>query len=145
LHFRVYAAALMVTFAGSLAVAQKPTTPEELDKTMKKVQTANQAVMKAVKSGDFAEGAKQLAIVKQAVDDSREFWVLKKKDDAIKFNKEVIGKIEETEKLLAGKPDAQAAMESLKLVGAACRQCHEVYRVRDADNNWVLKPGSVGN
>ena len=29
-------------------------------------------------------------------------------------------------------------------VGPACRMCHEKYRVRDAENNWVLKPGSIG-
>ena len=146
LHFRVYAAALIVTWAGSMAVAQKVTTPEELDKMMKNVQRANQAVGKAVGSGAFADAAKQLAIVKKGVDDSREFWVLNKKDDAIKFNKDVIAKIEEAEKLLsAPTPDPAAATAAVKQIGPACRSCHEVYRVRDADNNWVLKPGSVGN
>jgi cytochrome c556 len=136
----------MVTWAGSMVVAQKVTTPEELDKMMKNVQKANQAAGKAVQSGAFAEAAKHFAIVKQAVDDSREFWVLNKKDDAIKFNKDVIAKIEAEEKLLsAPTPDAAAATAAYKAIGAACRSCHEVYRVRDADNNWVLKPGSVGN
>lgn len=145
MHFRVYAAALMVTWAGSLAVAQKVTTPEELDKTMKKVQPAMQAANKAVNSGDLAEAAKQLAIVRQAIDDSREFWVQHKKDDAIKANKETVAKIEAAEKLLAGPPaDAKQAVASIKEIGAACRSCHENYRVRDADNNWVLKPGSIG-
>jgi cytochrome c556 len=145
LHFRVYAAALMVTWAGAMAVAQKVTTPEELDKMMKGVQKANMAVGKAVASGAFADAAKHLAIVKQAVDDSREFWVQNKKDDAIKFNKDVIAKIESAEKLLsAPTPDPAAATAAVKQIGPACRSCHEVYRVRDADNNWVLKPGSIG-
>jgi hypothetical protein len=129
LHFRVFAAALVVTWAGS----------------MKNVQTANQAAGKAIKSGAYADAAKQLAVVKKAVDDSREFWIQHKKDDAIKFNTETVAKIEAAEKVLTGpSPDATAAMEAMKLVGAACRSCHEVYRVRDADNNWVLKPGSIG-
>jgi cytochrome c556 len=145
LHFRVFAAALIVTWAGSMAVAQKVATPEELDKMMKNVQTANQAAGKAIKSGAFADAAKQLASVKKAVDDSREFWIQHKKEDAIKFNKETIAKIEAAEKVLTGPgPDATSAMEAMKQVGAACRSCHEVYRVRDADNNWVLKPGSIG-
>jgi cytochrome c556 len=142
----VFAAALVVTWAGSMALAQKVTTPEELDKMMKNVQTANQAAGKAIKSGAYADAAKQLATVKKAVDDSREFWIQHKKEDAIKFNKETVAKIEAAEKVLtAPSPDATAAMEAMKLVGAACRSCHEVYRVRDADNNWVLKPGSVGD
>ena len=146
LHFRSCIAVLMVAWAGSIVLAQKVTTPEELDKTMKKVQQANMAAVKAINSKDFAEGAKQLAIVKQAINDSREFWVVNKKDDAIAANKETVAKIEVVEKLLTGpSPDPQAIGAAMKQeVGAACRQCHEKYRVRDADNNWVLKPGSVG-
>jgi cytochrome c556 len=129
-----------------MVIAQKVTTQEELDKTMKKVGQAMQATQKAIKSNEFAEAAKQLAIVKQAVDDSREFWVIHKKEDAIKANKETIAKFEAAEKLLTGpKPDANTALGALKELGGACRTCHEVYRVRDADNNWTLKPGSVGS
>ncbi len=145
MHFRVYTAALIVTWAGSMVVAQKVTTPEELDKMMKKVQPAMQAAGKAVKSGAFPEAAKQIAIVRQAVDDSREFWILHKKEDAIKANKETVAKLEAAEKLFGGPaPDAMAAQAALKEIGGACRSCHEPYRVRDADNNWVLKPGSIG-
>jgi cytochrome c556 len=132
--------------AGSVAIAQKVTTVEELDKTMKKVQQANMAANKAIGSGDFAEGAKQYGIAKQAIEDSREFWVMNKKDDAIAANKETVTKMDAVLKLLTGPaPDAQAIGAALKQeVGPACRQCHEKYRVRDADNNWVLKPGSIG-
>jgi cytochrome c556 len=145
LHFRSLLAALLVAWAGSMVIAQKISTPEELDKAMKKVQTANQAAGKAVKSGAYAEAVKQFAIVKQGIDDSREFWILHKKEDAIQANKDVIAKIEAAEKLLSGPtPDAVAAMAAVREVGGACRQCHEKYRVRDADNDWVLKPGSIG-
>jgi len=146
LHFRFCAAALLVMVAGSVAIAQKVTTVEELDKTMKKVQQANMAANKAIGSGDFAEGAKQYGIAKQAIEDSREFWVLNKKDDAIAANKETVTKMDAVLKMLTGPtPDAQAIGAALKQeVGPACRQCHEKYRVRDADNNWVLKPGSIG-
>jgi cytochrome c556 len=141
-------AALMMVGAGALAVAQtKVTTPEDLDKAMKKVGPALQAANKALASGAPAEAAKQLAVMKQAVIDSREFWVMHKKDDAIEANKLTVDKIEAVEKMLsAATPDTQAIQASLKQdVGAACRQCHEKYRVRDAENNWVLKPGSIGN
>ena len=96
--------------------------------------------------GNFAEGTKQLAIVKKALDDSREFWVMHKKDDAVAANKETVAKLEEVQKMLAGSsPDGQAIMAAMKQsVGPACRMCHEKYRVRDAENNWVLKPGSIG-
>ena len=146
LHFRSCVAALLVAWVGTVVMAQKITTPEELDKAMKKVQQANMAANKAVASGNFAEAAKQLAIVKQAITDSREFWVQHKKDDAIAANKETVAKIEAVEKLLtAPAPDAQAVQAAFKQeIGPACRQCHEKYRVRDAENNWVLKPGTIG-
>lgn len=146
MHFRSYVAALLVAWAGSVVIAQKVTTPEELDKMMKSVQRANMAANKAAGSGNFAEAAKQLAIVKQAIIDSREFWLLHKKDDAVAANKETVAKIEAVEKLLtAPSPDAQAVQAAFKQeIGPACRQCHEKYRVRDAENNWVLKPGTIG-
>ena len=146
MHFRPIVAALLVTWAGATLIAQKMTTPEELDKGMKRLQSANQAAGKAINSGNFAEATKQLAIVKQALLDSREFWVHHKKDDAIAANKETVAKLEAIEKMLAAPgPDGAAVMAAMKQeVGPACRQCHEKYRVRDADNNWVLKPGSIG-
>ena len=74
MQFKSCVAALMVVGAGVLAFAQaKVTTPEELDKAMKALGQANMAAGKAITSGDFAEGAKQLAVVKKALDDTREF------------------------------------------------------------------------
>jgi cytochrome c556 len=137
----------MVVSAGVLAFAQtKVTTADDLDKAMKKVGPALQAANKALASGAPAEASKQLAIIKQVMTDSREFWVVHKKDDALEANKATLDKLEAVEKMLAApSPDAQAVQAALKQeVGAACRQCHEKYRARDAENNWVLKPGSIG-
>ena len=145
LHFKQCVAVLLVAGAGAVVVAQKATTPEELDKQMKKAQPAMGAANKAVNSNQYAEAAKQLAIIKQVMVDTQPFWVEHKKDDAIKANKETIAKIEAAEALLtSASPDPAKAAASVKEIGAACRVCHENYRVRDADNNWVLKPGSIG-
>ena len=146
MHFRLSVAALLVMCASALTIAQKVTTPEELDKVMKRVGQANMAAGKAIGSGNFAEASKQLEIVKSAIEDSREFWVLHKKDDAIAANKETVAKISDVQKLLAApSPDGQAIMATMKqTVGPACSQCHKPYRVRDAENNWVLKPGTIG-
>lgn len=142
MRIRCYVAALLVTWAGTVVMAQKVTTPEELDKTMKRVQSAMMAANKALKGQNFTEVNTQLGVIKQAMDDSREFWVLHKKEDAIKANTETVGKIEETQKLVQAN-NAAESMAALKQLGGACRTCHETYRVRDADNNWVLKPGSI--
>jgi cytochrome c556 len=145
LRFRLYAAAALVAWSGALVVAQKVTTPEELDKVMKKAGPAMQAANKALQSGAYADVKTQLATLKQAINDSREFWVTQKKEDALKFNKETVAKIEAVEQLVsAGTVDAAAATAALKEIGGACRSCHEPYRARDAENNYIIKPGSLG-
>ena len=140
MHFKSCVAALLVVGAGALTFAQtKVTTEEDLDKNMKKIGPALQAANKALASNAPSEAVKQLAIMREAVTESREFWVMHKKQDAQDANKLTV------EKMLAGaSPDVPAVQAALKQeVGGACRQCHEKYRARDAENNWVLKPGSI--
>ena len=145
MRLKLCVAALVIAWTGSLLLAQKVTTPEELDKSMKKMQPAMQAAQKALKSEAYDDAKTQLVIVKQAIDDSREFWLLHKKDDAIKANQQVVTKLEAVDKLLSATPvDPAAVTAAMKEVGGACLSCHKAYRERDADNNWVLKPGSIG-
>jgi len=144
---RVYAAAVLCAWSAAVIGAQAPkvTTPEELDKVMKKVGPAMQASTKAMAGPNYAEVKAQMAIVKQGVLDSQQFWIEHKREDALKFNKDTLAKIDEFEKTVATDTvDAAAAGASLKAVGAACRSCHQVYRATDADNNFILKPGSLG-
>ena len=143
---RAYAGAVLLAGAAVVAVgAQKITTPEELDKVMKKVGPANQATQKAINSNNFAEARTQIAIVKQGVLDSQTFWVEHKREDALKFNKDTLAKLGDLEKVLATDPvDPAAAMAAFKTAGASCRSCHQIYRATDADNNFILKPGSLG-
>jgi cytochrome c556 len=143
--FRVYAGVVLFGATAVVAGAQKITTPEELDKIMKKSGPAMQATQKAVGAGSFAEARKQMATVKQAVVDSNSFWVEHKREDAVKFNKDTVAKIDEFEKVLsADKVDPATAAAALKEVGASCRACHKVYRATDAEENFILKPGSIG-
>jgi cytochrome c556 len=144
---RVYASALLLTWSGAIILAQTPqkiTTPEQLDKVMKAVQQANQPVGKAMASGAYADVRKGLAAVKENVLLSQSFWIEHKKDDAVQLNKETLAKIEAVEKLIATDTvDAAAATTALKEVGASCRACHMKYRATDADNNFILKPGTL--
>jgi cytochrome c556 len=146
LRFRLYVAALLVAWSGSMLLAQKVTSAEELDKAMKKMQSSMQAIQKALKSESYEDARTQIATLKQVVDDSREFWVAHKKDDAIKANLDVVAKLEEADKLLATTPVDRAAVgAAMKQVGAACLACHKPYRVRDEKNDYIIKPGTIGN
>ena len=146
MRFRLYVAALLVAWSGSMLLAQKVTSPEELDKAMKKMQEVMRSTQKALKSASYADARAEIAALKQVMEDSREFWVTHKKDDAIKSNLEVVAKLDAADQLLAATPVDRAAVGAvMKEVGAACLACHKTYRVRDAENNYIIKPGSIGN
>jgi cytochrome c556 len=142
-RFVVYAAAVCVTLGSVVFAQQKVTTVEELDKVMKKAGAFRQ-VDKAIQSNNAADAKAQLAIVKQAVQDSQSFWLRHKKDDAVKLNKESLAKLDALDKVLsAGSFDIAAATAAYKEAGGSCRACHSQYRVEDANNAYALKPGSV--
>lgn len=147
MQFRMSAcvAAMMLAVAGSTAIAQneKVTTPEDLDRVMKKAQPAMQATQKAMGSGAYADARAQLATVRQAVEESQQFWVEKKREDALKMNRDTLAKIEALDKLLAGSIEPATATAALKEVGGACRSCHQKYRATDSDDNYIIKPGSL--
>jgi hypothetical protein len=123
-------------------MAQKVTTPEQLDATMKRVGTAQQATGKAIKSGDFAEARKQMAAVKQALGEAENFWVTHKKDDAVKMTKQVIANLTKIEEALAvPSPDTQNLFAMMK--GAGCGDCHKAYRQENPDKTYSLRPGTI--
>ena len=148
MRFRGSVVALMLMWVGFVAVGvaqTKVTTVEELDKTMKKVGPASRAVPKAIASGNLAEAKTQLEIMRQGLTDAENFWVLNKKDDAVKFNKDAVAKIEEYIKAVSATPsDAEAITAAGRAVMPTCGGCHKVYRAQDAEQNYILKPGSIG-
>jgi cytochrome c556 len=137
-----YTTAVFVALAGTIAVAQKVTTPEQLDATMKRVGTAQQATGKAIKSGDFAEARKQMAAVKAALTEAESFWVTHKKDDAVKMNKETLANLTKIEEALAAStPNVENLFAMMK--GAGCGNCHKAYREELPDKTYQLKPGTI--
>lgn len=141
-RYLVYTAALCVLWSGAVT-AQKVTTAVDLDSVMKKASAFRQ-VDKAIQSNNAGDAKAQLAVVRQAVLDSQAFWITHKKDDALKMNKDALAKIDELEKVLStGTLDVAAATAKFKETGGACRSCHQQYRVEDANNQYMLKPGSV--
>ena len=141
-RFTTYMIAVLI--AGSAAVvAQKAKTPEDLDKAMKKVGPANGAMNKAIKSMAWDDAKKQLEIVEGALEDAHNFWVVKKKDDAIKMSKDALAKAESLEDLLKkSSPDSVAVNAAVKEFASSCLGCHKQYREQDANQQFVLKAGT---
>ena len=138
-----YAAAVCLALASVAVAQQKVSTAEELDTVMKKAGAFRQ-VDKAIQSKNAADAVAQLAIVRQAVQESQSFWITHKKDDAVKLNKEALAKLDALEKVLSSASfDVATATASFKEAGGSCRACHSQYRAEDANNAYILKPGSV--
>jgi cytochrome c556 len=92
-----------------------------------------------------ADAKKELTALKTAVTDTQSFWVLHKKDDAVKMNKDALAKIEAVEKIVAGDSiaDPAAAVAAAKEIGGACLACHKQYREQDGDG-YKIKAGTIG-
>jgi cytochrome c556 len=151
MRVRVYAGAMLVVWVAAIGVVQlgaqgqKVTTPEQLDKVMKTVGPSMQKINKEIGSAAFDDAKKELATMRAAVLDSQSFWIEHKKDDAVNMNKDTLAKIDAFDKLLSASPvDAAAAGVAMKDVGRSCSACHKQYRAQDADNNYILKPGTIG-
>jgi len=136
--------ALMFALTGTALVAQKVASPEDLDKTMKKIAPAQTAAAKAIQSMAWSDAKAQITIVKQALSDTEPFWVAHKKDDAVKMLKDSIAKITAVEEAVsAPMPDQQAALAAFKQVGATCAACHKQYREQDENQQYRLKTGTI--
>lgn len=140
----MYSTALLVALASTVAVAQKVTTPAELDAAMKKIAAAQGGVAKAIKSEAYADAKTQVTTVKQALIDAENFWVVAKKDDAVTMSKEAVAKVTALETALsAATVDQQAAFAAFKEVGGTCGACHKTYRIQNEDKTYSLAPGVI--
>ena len=143
----VYAGAVLIALSGVLVAAQnKVTTPEEFDKAMKPAGPAMRNMGKALQSGAAADVKKELAVVKTALADTQSFWVLHKKDDAVKMNKESIAKVEALEKLVDGDKVAPEAAAEVIRAAANARNLSLIHvpieRVRLSHrDSWIWTKG----
>jgi len=139
-----FATAILFALVGAVLVAQQVTAPADLDATMKRVGPAAGAANKAVMSAAYADAKAQVAIIRTGVMEAEAFFASKKREDGVKFAKDVLLQVAEYDKLLsAPAPDQMAIQAVAKQMQGACAACHMVYRVRDEAMNWILKPGSV--
>jgi len=139
-----YITVVLVALVSTVAVAQKVTNADELDKTMKRIAPAQAATGKAIQSMSWGDAKAQVVIVKQALMDSEGFWTANKKDDAVAMLKDSVAKVTAVEQALnAPMPDQQAVLAAFKQVGATCAACHKQYREQDENQLYRLKAGSI--
>jgi cytochrome c556 len=140
-RFPTYVIAVLIT-ASAVLTAQKASTPEDLDKAMKRIGPANGAMNKAIKSQAWADAKRQVAIVEEALVDAHNFWVVKKKDDAIKMSTDAQAKLKALKTTLdQPTPESATVMAAAKDFASSCLGCHKTYREQDANQQFVLKAG----
>ena len=140
-RFISYVIAVMIT-ASAVFAAQKASTPEDLDKAMKRIGPANGAMNKAIRTMAWADARKQVAIVEEALVDAHNFWVVKKKDDAVKMSTDAQAKLKALKTTLdPSSPDSATVMAAAKVFASSCLGCHKAYREQDANQQFVLKSG----
>jgi cytochrome c556 len=141
-RFTTYVLAVLMAASVALAASQKASTPEDLDKAMKRIGPANVAMNKAIKSMAWTDAKKQMAIVEEALVDAHNFWVVKKKDDAIKMSSDAQAKLKALKSTIdKPSPDSATVMTAAREFATSCLGCHKAYREQDANQQFVLKPG----
>ena len=133
---------------GSGAAAQKPYPVFTLDDFLKFMKTVGQnfgAVNASIASGDFESAKSQLTRSREQLAVSVTFWRDRKKDDALKFLKNTLVRMDELDAALSAEKIDPAAVGGLvKQVNAACEACHAVYRDLDpATKAYRIRPGSI--
>src|SRR5215211_4526855 len=89
-----------LTALGAAQANSKMQTAEDLNKAMKKIAPAQQAVNKAIQAMAYADAKKPLEIMEVELQDAQNFWVVKKRDDAIRFTQQTLMRINALKKLL---------------------------------------------
>jgi cytochrome c556 len=142
---RVFTFVLTFALAGiTLMAAEKAKTAQDMDVAMKKVGKTQQDLNKAINAMAYADAKKQVEIIKTTLTDAENFWVVNKKTDAQQFSKDVIAKLDVLDKALSEKaPDQAKATAAYRDATRTCNSCHMVYRGVDANNQFIIKPGTV--
>jgi cytochrome c556 len=138
----------MMVCAGSGATAQKPYPVFTVDDFFKFMKTVGQnfgSVNASIANGDFESAKSQLTRSREQLAISVTFWRDRKKDDALKFLKNTLMKMDDLDAALSAETiDPTAVGGLLKQVNAACEACHAVYRDLDsATKAYKFKPGSI--
>jgi cytochrome c556 len=136
---------LTIALTGTaLMAAEKAKTADDMDKAMKKVGKTQQDLNKDIQAMAYADAKKQVEILKTTLTDAENFWVVNKKADAQQFSKDVLAKLDVLDKALADKaPDQAKATAAYRDATTTCNSCHKVYRGVDANNQFIIKPGTV--
>jgi cytochrome c556 len=142
-------AVLLATTTGGVLLAQQKTYPiftrDDFVKFMKTVGQNFGAVNASVAAGDFEAAKSQLTRSREQLAVTVTFWRDRKRDDALKFLKETVTRMDELDEAFSTEQVDKARVAAvLKQVNASCESCHSVYRdYNPATKTYSFKAGTV--
>ena len=132
-----------VVASGTVAVAQKIVSPEELVRAMKTIGTAFDGVSKAIESKSYVDAKTPLALSRQILASTRPFWTANQKPDAAKMTRETVAKLDALDKALSSSAvDAAVVAAALQDVNRGCDACHATYREGDPQTGYRIRSTS---
>ncbi|MGH9409279.1 MAG: hypothetical protein ACRD1V_07475 [Vicinamibacterales bacterium] len=118
-----------------------PISPDDLalDKIMKQVSPAFNALRQAAAASNGADAATQAASLSAALSDASAFWKTKAHADATGWTADALHESTAIE-MAAKKGDWDAVKASLPKIQQSCASCHTQYREREDDGTYRIKP-----
>lgn len=135
----VWVAAWLVG-AGAVLVAQKVTSPVELDRAMKTIGSALDGVKQSIASKAYVEAKVPLALSRQTLASTRPFWDANQQPDVSKMTRSAVATLDALDKALsASAVDASAVGAAVDAVTRACDACHATAREGDQQTGFRIK------
>ena len=128
------------TGRGDGAQAAARMTAEQLDATMKTINSANAALGTKLMSADLGGAAKEAQTLASSFADVERFWAQVSKPEAVKLSKQARLAASETAAAATAGDATKAAMARDNMT-ATCKQCHSAYREGDAQTGFRIKAG----
>ena len=129
--------------AGAVGFAQKVVSADELDRAMKTIGGAFDAVKQAVESKSYADAKTPVALSRQTLASSRPFWEGSQRPDVAKMTRAAVDRLDALDKALSAKTvDAAAVAAAVADASRACDTCHATAREGDQQTGYRIKAAS---
>lgn len=139
-HSHLFAIAAITAWAGSVGIAQRVNSLQELTLGMKTIGASVAAADQAISSAAHPDAKAQLVLARQMLASTVPFWLQRKTDEAAKMTRDAISKLDALDKVLSpATVDSAAATAALKQVTATCAACHTAYREGDQQTGYRIK------
>lgn len=118
----------MVALACSAALAAEIDLSDFDDDLMRSMDDSIKDLEPVIAAGNAQSAANDVAVILDGLKWTQDYFVKKgNTDDAVKFARDSLQRVDAVQKALAAK-DLQAAADSARMLPKSCKACHDVYK-----------------